>query len=167
MSTSFKNSGIIILNVGVKLNIYLDMNIYYRPFDDQTQPKIELEAKAIEIIFRLIERWQYKILWSYMLEFENSSKPLKESSEDIKIVAEIICSNIIIWNESIDKLAVELVAKTNAKSKDALHLVSAIYGKCEYFITCDNRFIRTIQHNELALKHLLGSIVYKLYPLGV
>ena len=40
------------------MNIYLDMNIYYRPFDDQTQPKIELESKAIEIIFKLIERWQ-------------------------------------------------------------------------------------------------------------
>ena len=93
-----------------------------------------------------------------MLEFENSSNPSKEASADISTIAEIICSNTITWNEAIDKVAGELVAKTKARSKDALHLASAIYGKCEYFITCDNRFIRTIQYNEQALKHLLGSI---------
>lgn len=140
------------------MNIYLDMNVYYRPFDDQDQPRIELESKAIEIIFKLIERWQYKILWSYMLEFENDRTPSKEMCEDIKAVAEIICSDTVVWNEAIDIMAKEIVEKSNARSKDALHLACAIYGKCEYFITCDNRFIRTIKHNEQALKHLLGSI---------
>lgn len=57
------------------INIYVDMNVYYRPFDDQMQPRIELELK--EIIFKLIE-WQYKILWSYMLEFENDRTSSKE-----------------------------------------------------------------------------------------
>lgn len=140
------------------MNLYLDMNVYYRPFDDQTQPKIELESKAIEIIFKLIERWQYKILWSYMLEFENNSNTAKDKSEDIKAIAEIICSNTILWNKAIDQIANEIVEKSIARSKDALHLACAIYGKCEYFISCDNPFIRTIKHNEHALKHIIGSI---------
>lgn len=140
------------------MNIYLDMNVYYRPFDDQTQPKIELESKAIEIIFKLMERWQYNILWSYMLEFENSNNPLKDMSEDIKAVAEIICSETILWDKNIDQLAKIIVEKSDARSKDALHLACAISGNCEYFITCDNRFIRTIRYNEQYLKSFLGSI---------
>lgn len=140
------------------MNIYLDMNIYYRSFDDQTQPKIELESKAIEIIFKLIERWRYKIIWSYMLEYENSNNRSKDESEDIKAIAEIICSETVTWNEEIDRMANEIVEKSNAKSKDALHLACAIYGKCEYFLTCDNPFIRTINHNEKKLNHIIESI---------
>ncbi len=140
------------------MNIYLDMNVYYRPFDDQSQPKIELESKAIEIIFKLIERWQYKVLWSYMLEFENNNTASKDKSEDIKAVAEIVCSETVLWHEAIDRMAKEIVEKSNTGSKDALHLACAIYGKCEYFITCDNPFIRTIKHNEQALRHIIGSI---------
>lgn len=140
------------------MNIYLDINVYYRPFDDQTQPKIELESKAIEILFKLIERWQYKVLWSYMLEFENNNNTAKDKSEDIKAIAEIICSDTVLWNEAIDQMANEIVEKSNAGSKDALHLACAIYGKCEYFITCDNPFIRTIKYNEQALKKIIGSI---------
>lgn len=107
------------------MNLYLDMNVYYR---------------------------------SYILEFENSKNPLTENKEDIKNVAEIICSDFIEWNEEIDRIANEIVAKSNSRIKDALHLACAVYGKCEYFITCDNRFIRTIKHNARGLKHVLGSI---------
>lgn len=140
------------------MNIYLDMNVYYRPFDDQSQPKIELESKAIEIIFKLIERWQYKILWSYMLEFENSNNPSTNMSEDIKAVAKIICSETVVWYEDIERTAKAIVDNSNAKSKDALHLACALYGKCEYFITCDSRFTHTIKHNKQALNEILGSI---------
>lgn len=140
------------------MNIYLDMNVYYRPFDDQSQPRIELESKAIEIVFRLMERWQYKVFWSYMLEYENSSNQFKEESEDIKAIADIICSNIIEWNESIDETAKIIVEKSNAKNKDALHLACAINTGCEYFITCDNKFIRTINYNREDLQNILGTI---------
>ena len=33
---------------------------------------------------------------------------------------------------------------SNTKDKDALH-PSAIYNKCDYFITCDDKFIKTIE----------------------
>ena len=38
--------------------LYLDMNIYKRPFDDQRQMRIRLEAVAITMIFALIEDGQ-------------------------------------------------------------------------------------------------------------
>lgn len=41
------------------------------------------------------------------------------------------------------------MAKSNAKEKDALHLASSVYGKCDYFITCDDKLIATIIGNRL------------------
>ena len=34
--------------------LYLDMNVYKRPFDDQRQMRIRLETVAITMIFALI-----------------------------------------------------------------------------------------------------------------
>ena len=42
--------------------------------------------------------------------------------------------------------------------KDALHLACAIHNKCDYFITCDDRFIRTITKNQEFLKDVIGDI---------
>lgn len=47
--------------------LYLDMNVYYRVFDDQSQPGINNETKTIELIFKIIEKWNYKLCWSYIL----------------------------------------------------------------------------------------------------
>jgi len=38
---------------------YLDMNIYNRPFDDQSQMRIRLETMAITMIFTLIEKGSF------------------------------------------------------------------------------------------------------------
>jgi len=35
--------------------VYLDMNVYNRPFDDQTQWRIKLESLASQIIFQLAQ----------------------------------------------------------------------------------------------------------------
>ncbi|MFY9119192.1 MAG: hypothetical protein WAO57_02625 [Syntrophomonadaceae bacterium] len=51
-----------------------------------------------------------------------------------------------------------IVESSNAKDKDALHLASAIYGGCKYFITCDDKLIGTIKGNRKALKDVMGKI---------
>ncbi|WP_313758940.1 hypothetical protein [Tissierella sp.] len=34
---------------------------------------------------------------------------------------------------------------SNTKNKDALHFAFAIHNKCDYFITGDDKFIKTIE----------------------
>jgi predicted nucleic acid-binding protein len=50
------------------------------------------------------------------------------------------------------------VENSNTKDKDALHLASAIYNKCDYFITCDDKFIKTIEKNNDKLKDIIRDI---------
>jgi len=59
-------------------NLYLDMNIYERPFDDQSQMRIRLETVAITMIFALIENGYFSARWSFVLEYENSHNPSPE-----------------------------------------------------------------------------------------
>jgi len=58
--------------------LYLDMNIYKRPFDDQRQMRIRLETVAITMIFALIDDGQLSARWSFVLDYENSRDPIPE-----------------------------------------------------------------------------------------
>lgn len=53
-----------------KSKIYLDTNIYFRPFDDQTISRIFLEMNAIMIILKAIEEQTFSLITSDILFFE-------------------------------------------------------------------------------------------------
>lgn len=52
--------------------VYLDMNVYNRPFDDQTQVRIRLETIAVFAIFYMIRVQDLSLVWSFILDYENS-----------------------------------------------------------------------------------------------
>ncbi|MFA5575935.1 MAG: PIN domain-containing protein [Tissierellaceae bacterium] len=142
------------------MKIYFDMNIYNRMFDDQTQMRIRFESMAVDILFELIEKGKYELVWSFILEYENSMNPFIERKLNIKAISSI-SSQVIEPNDRIKEIAKDIVKKSNTKNKDALHLASAIYGNCNYFITCDDRFIKTIERNRENLIDIIKDI--KLY----
>ncbi len=159
-SISWYNKYIIHVDWGEQVKIYFDMNIYNRVFDDQTQMRIRLESMAIDILFELIEKKKYELAWSFILEYENSRNPFIERKFNI-ISISTLCNETIEPNDSIKEIAKGIVNKSNTKDKDALHLASAIYGGCDYFITCDDKLIKTIEKNKDALKEIIKNI--KLY----
>ena len=72
-----------------------------------------------------------------------------------------MCNEVIQPNDRIKEIAKDIVMKSKAKDKDALHLASAVYGGCKYFITCDDKFIKTIEGNGDNLKDIIKDV--KLY----
>ena len=140
------------------MKIYFDMNIYNRLFDDQEQLRIRFESMAIDILFELVEKGKYKLMWSFMLDYENSRNPYVERRLHIDSISSL-CDNVIKPNDRIKELAKDIVKRTNAREKDALHLASAIFEGCNYFITCDDKFIKTIVKNEQNMSELLNGII--------
>ncbi|MGL4209325.1 MAG: hypothetical protein ACRCTY_08050 [Candidatus Adiutrix sp.] len=59
-----------------KPKIYLDNCCYNRPFDDQSHIKIRLETEAKLYIQASVREGEYYLVWSYMLDYENSDNPL-------------------------------------------------------------------------------------------
>ena len=70
------------------MKIYLDMNIYNRPFDDQSQIRVRLETIAVFEILQMVKSGSLLLVWSFMLEYENSLNPY----DDIRIEIESVFS---------------------------------------------------------------------------
>jgi len=124
--------------------LYLDLNIYNRPFDDQRQGRIRLETSAILILFTALESGQHEGYWSFVLDYENSRNPMVDRAAIIQRLAQV-CGHTIAPSENIRELAHRLAQVSSITALDALHLACANIGHCDYFITCDDRLIKQAQ----------------------
>jgi hypothetical protein len=95
--------------------LYLDTNVYSRPFDEQTQTEIQEEANAfLEIIGEVKKGAKIK-------DFLELCDIHLESSEDVL------------------ELAKRIQSACHIRARDALHIASAIIGQAGYFLPCDKK----------------------------
>lgn len=119
--------------------IYLDNCCYNRPFDDQTQIRIQLETLAKLQIQRDVRADKYELVWSYVLDYENSMNPFEEKKQAIEPWRNIAKINVSENKRIIEKA--EELEKEGLKAFDALHIAAALSAKCEYFLTTDKKLI--------------------------
>ena len=122
------------------MRIYLDNCCFNRPFDDQHQIRIRIEAEAKLYIQSLIEQGKLTLVWSYILEYENMANPYEFRQIMIqkwknKAKTYIQESGYIVKNA-------EQLTKKELKAKDALHIACAIQADCNYFITTDDGILK-------------------------
>ena len=122
------------------MNIYLDTSALNRIFDDQSQPRIFLEASAMLLVFGLIEKRIISIVSSEVLIYENSRNPYVEKKLFVTSVLQK-ARVIQTLNDDLAKRAAE-IEELGVKGLDALHLACAERLKAAYFVTCDDRIIR-------------------------
>ena len=125
------------------MRIYLDMCCYNRPYDDQSQIRVAMEAHAKLYIQNLIKEKKHQLVGSYTLEYEVSKNPFPMRKRAIQ---RFIRENMQAYvgeerSETISAMAEEIM-KTGIKEKDAYHVASAIYAKCAYFISTDIRLLK-------------------------
>jgi hypothetical protein len=56
----------------------LDNCCFNRPYDDQSQIRIQIESEAKLFIQAKILAGEIELAWSYILDFENSANPFPE-----------------------------------------------------------------------------------------
>ena len=122
------------------MRIYLDACSFNRPFDDQSQLRIRLEAEAKLKIQEEIRARKIELVWSYILDYENAKNPYPErklrisgwrdyAKMEVQESTELLASASTLHKEGLPKL-------------DSLHLACAITAGCEYFITTDDRILK-------------------------
>jgi hypothetical protein len=121
------------------MKIYLDNCCFNRPFDDQSQLRIRLEAEAKLKIQADIRDGKFEFIWSYILEAENMVNPFEERKSSI-VEWKSYSSMFIKENKTIPEKAMKL-NQLGLRSKDALHIACAISARCNYFITTDDKII--------------------------
>lgn len=118
------------------MKIYLDNCCFNRPFDDQSQLRIRLEAEAKLKVQEDVRSGSYTLIWSYMLDYENRKNPFHERRGQIEKWR--ACAIIDIEE---DEEILRIAAKINQhgiKKLDSLHLACAIRARADYFLTTDN-----------------------------
>jgi len=126
----------------IKPKIYLDTCCYNRPYDDQQQTRIHLEALAKLHIQQSLAEGDFEFVWSFILEFENSMNPYPLRRETIHKFS-YRCIQYIDESsaDEITKMA-EPIISSGVRAKDALHVACAIYSSCDYFLTTDDRLLK-------------------------
>jgi hypothetical protein len=122
------------------MKIYLDMCCFNRPFDEQSQSRIYIETEAKLIIQQRTREGKLGLIWSFMLDYENSANP----DDDVR-------ASIAKWREIASTLVgptPEITAQANGFHalglgiKDSLHLACAISGMADCFLTVDKGILK-------------------------
>lgn len=135
------------------LTLYLDLNLYCRTFNDQTQLRMYREARAVDIILNRASRQEYKIYWSYVLHAENS---LNQNPIERRIVMgqSTFCFCSILPVNDIRHLASQIQTLSLISGYDAEHIACAELAGCDYLLTGDDRLLR--QFNRLKVQRVLS-----------
>lgn len=120
--------------------IYLNNSTLNRPFDDQSQARIKLETEALFQILSDIDLRNSKLILSEVPELENSKNPYY--SVKIRIDELISKADKKVKVNANTRRQAKLFENAGLNGMDALHLAAAIQGKIDFFITCDDSFLK-------------------------
>lgn len=126
-----------------KIKVYLDNCAYNRPYDDQSQAKIELETQAKLKIQRMIKDGQVELASSYMSLYECGENPDNSKAELITaFINQQSSVHVSLKNKATIEEKAQEIMKTGIKFKDACHIACAIMAKADYLISTDIRMLK-------------------------
>jgi predicted nucleic acid-binding protein len=137
--------------------LYLDLNCFNRPFDNQSQDRIAREAAAVfSVLHRIVDGIDH-LAWSAVLEFENSQHPLIDRRTEIARWAHRAVVNVAIS----DRVSARAQTLTEAGfvALDAAHVACAEVAACDCLLTCDDRLMRRARRVQLAV-HVQNPVEY-------
>ena len=125
------------------LRIYLDNCCYNRPYDDQSQIRISLEAQAKIFIQNAVRYGKIELATSYILAYENNRNPHVDNRISIGNFINDFTS-VFIDIDQVDEviLMASEIMKSGLKEMDASHIACAIKADCDYFLTTDDRVLK-------------------------
>lgn len=121
------------------MKIYLDVCCLNRPFDDQSQERVRLEAEAVLLILRQarIEGW----VW-YSSDVVSDEVDQTPDSERRGRVRQLIAyADVVHRLSDADIARARVLAGLGLTNMDALHLACAEGCGAEIFLTTDDRLL--------------------------
>ncbi len=125
------------------MKVYLDNCGYNRPYDDQTQLTINMEAIAKLAIQQYIRSGKIDLATSYILIAENAANKYQAKKTDIKKFIDTYTHTYVSdSSDDKDKEIAYKIMSTGIKLMDACHIASAIVAGCDYSISTDKRLLK-------------------------
>lgn len=130
--------------------LYFDVCSWNRPFDDQTQTRVRLEAEAVLGILEMAGNRKVEVLGSDIIEDELSQNPDNEKRKKVELLLRIASLHVSL-TATVERRATEL-HKLGFAPLDALHLASAEDAKADCFLTTDDKLLRKASRHQSDLK---------------
>jgi len=132
------------------VKIYLNVSCLNRPFDDQEQARIRLEAAAVGAVLERVDEGRWVHVSSEMAEIEIAANPDPKRRARVHL--------LLPEAGHIVKLTPALFTRAAAlellgfKPADALHVAAAEAAGADVLLSCDDRFCRTGQRHARRLR---------------
>ncbi|MCL6753387.1 PIN domain-containing protein [Nostoc sp. CCCryo 231-06] len=120
--------------------IYLDVCCLNRPFDDQTQERIRLEAEAVRLILANCQTDEWQMLVSEAIDNELKRTPDTDRKRQMKLWTASVIIKVSL-TQQVKSRAREL-NELGFKNYDALHIACAEVGNADILLTTDDRMLR-------------------------
>ena len=122
-----------------EMKIYLDVCCLNRPFDDQTQARVRLEAQAVLAILDRVSEGKWEWVSSEAVDLEISKAPDKEQGDRVHFLMGVISRTASIEDREA-KRARQLEA-LGFHAFDVLHIACAESAQVDVLLTTDDRFL--------------------------
>jgi predicted nucleic acid-binding protein len=120
--------------------IYMDVCCLNRPFDDQTQQRIHLEAEAILLILNKCQTREWNLVTSNALDVEIGLTPNPARFQQVQDLLSAATVKVQI-SDALEQRITELT-QLGFTFYDAAHIASAERSQSDVFLTTDDRLMR-------------------------
>lgn len=129
------------------MKIYFDVCCLNRPFDDQTQDRIHLEAEAILSILNHNRMSGWSIIGSDAIDFEIGKMPDHDKRVKVQILSTLHDTHVKV-DAGVEQRALEL----KQVGLKALDVACAEKAKADILLTTDDLFLSKAAHKKKMLK---------------
>ncbi len=131
------------------IRLYLDTNVFCRPFDDQVITRIRDETEAFEQILEQLREGRASLVISEILIFE--IQRIIQPTKRAKGVGYLrLAKDYHSMREETLALARRLVRRFKLQPRDALHVAGALLEESDYFLTCDDGITKRFKETPLS-----------------
>jgi predicted nucleic acid-binding protein len=130
--------------------IYLDVCCLNRPFDDQRQDRIRLEAESVLLILGRCEVGTWQWVSSAVMEEEVSKTPSHERRSRVGNMLNGAHDTVALTDTAIARAIV--LQAMGFRTYDALHLACAEQATADVFLTTDDRVLRIATRHTAQLR---------------
>ena len=122
------------------IRIYLDACCLNRPFDDQTQARIRLEAEAVLMILTQCETGDWEWIGSEALDWEIGQTPDPERLRRVRSLVAHAHRSVPVGPSEVARA--QEMETWGIAAYDALHLACAESGGADVLLTTDGKLLR-------------------------
>jgi hypothetical protein len=122
---------------------YLDRCCLNRPFDDQHQPRVRLEAEAVLGLIQLASLGELRWTGSDVLELESSRNPDVDKRSEVEVLLSMATSKVAAATQ--ERQRGREIQALGFGAFDALHIACAESAAVDVLLTTDDRLWRRAQ----------------------